>query len=137
MQLVGTVGETGWTNLDEAGDSFEEGDINLFFFEFNDIGTATVVRLRTREESSSPDSPDGPAWHLDRVCVYPGEVPQEIRIILDSPIGATQYKRRLFENALLAHPNAVVFTHDNWIYPGAYSQRGTANEWTLTEISAD
>jgi hypothetical protein len=134
FRMIGTIGQTNWINLDEAGDSFERNDVNMFIFELPDVGTPNQVQFRTREESASPD---GPAWKLLRVCVYPGAIPTEILTLLIIGIGNEDYKRRLFENALAAHPSTKRFSLDNWIIPASFSLRGTANEWTVSTISAD
>lgn len=130
VQVAGTVGESPWIPLDNPGDDREKGDVDIYFLALSDIGDPTRIRLRVREESANPD---GPTWNLDRVSVRKGEVPFEVKVLLQAPIGNVQIKRKNFENAFRVLPDTRVFEFDQEIIPGAFSRRGTSTEWTLVE----
>lgn len=130
VQLVGTIAESSWIPLDNPGDDREKGDVDIYYLGLQDLGDPTRVRLRAREESATPD---GPTWNLDRVCVFKGEIPLEVKVFLQMPFLNTQMKRIKFENALRAHPSTKVFEFDVEIVPGAFPRRGTPSEWAYAE----
>jgi hypothetical protein len=131
FQLEGTNGTSNWIVLDNPGDDREKGDVDIYFININDVGDPNRVKLRTREESASPDAPD---WHLDRVSVRRGQVPDGVKAFLSIPLGDAQYKRRKFEDAFRALPDTKVYTYDNWIIPGKFANRGTPNEWVVVQM---
>jgi hypothetical protein len=128
--VTGTTGESSWIPLDNPGDDREKGDVDIYYLALQDIGDPTRVKLRAREESATPD---GPTWNLDRVCVFKGEVPFAVKVLLQLPFLNTQMKRRKFESALRALPDTRVFEFDAEIIPGAYARRGTSSEWAFAE----
>jgi hypothetical protein len=129
-QLVGSSGEATWIPLDNPGNDRERGDVDIYYLSHNEIGDPIRVRLRVREEKANPNRP---TWNLDRVSVREGEVPMAVKILLQSPIGDTQTKRKNFENAFRAIPGTKVFEFDQEIVPGPFINRGTPKEWTHVE----
>jgi len=131
VRLFGASGETNWLVLDNSGDDREKGDVDIYYVDASDIGDIQRVRVRVREESATPD---GPPWHLDRISVRRGQVPDWVKAMLSIPLGNTQYKRQRFESAFRSLPDTKVFNHDDWIYPGKFSKRGTPDEWVKLDL---
>eukprot|EP00878_Enallax_costatus_P043853 GHUV01051949.1.p1 GENE.GHUV01051949.1~~GHUV01051949.1.p1 ORF type:complete len:660 (+),score=218.20 GHUV01051949.1:276-2255(+) len=72
LNVIGVKGSSGWHQLRAKQDSFERGKEDAFTLQLPDLGMLTHLGVK------SDGTGQGPAWHLDKVCIIPPAVPSAL-----------------------------------------------------------